>query len=143
MVGDFGDAELVARLIREHEVDAIAHFAAKIVVPESVVDPLGYYLNNTAKARNLIEAAVKGGVKRFIFSSTAAVYGETGAEPVGEGRAARADLALWPLEADGRMDARGREPRLRLPLCRAALFQRRRRRPGRAASASRRRRRRI
>ena len=53
-------------------------------MPESVADPLGYYLNNTAKARNLIECAVKGGVKHFIFSSTAAVYGETGSEPVGE-----------------------------------------------------------
>ena len=85
VVADFGDSERVERLIRERGVDAITHFAAKIVVPESVVDPLGYYLNNTAKARNLIEVAVKTGVKRFIFSSTAAVYGETGAEPVDEG----------------------------------------------------------
>ena len=81
-------------------------------MPESVADPLGYYLNNTAKARNLIEAAVKAGVKHFIFSSTAAVYGETGAEPVDENERARADLALRPLQADGRVDARGREPRL-------------------------------
>jgi len=85
VVGDMGDADLVARLIKEHAVDAIAHFAAKIVVPESVSDPLGYYLNNVSKARSLIESAVNGGVKTFIFSSTAAVYGETGAEPVSEG----------------------------------------------------------
>ena len=85
VVGDMGDADLVARLIKEHSVDAIAHFAAKIVVPESVSDPLGYYLNNVSKARSLIESAVNGGVKTFIFSSTAAVYGETGAEPVSEG----------------------------------------------------------
>src|SRR6185437_9433598 len=77
IVGDFGDAELVSRLIAAKGIDAIAHFAAKIVVPESVSDPLGYYLNNTANARTLIECAVKGGVKHFIFSSTAAVYGET------------------------------------------------------------------
>ena len=96
VIGDFGDAELVARLIREHEVDAIAHFAAKIVVPESVVDPLGYYLNNTAKALNLIQCAVNGGVKNFIFSSTAAVYGETSAEPVGE------DAPLNPISPYGR-----------------------------------------
>jgi UDP-glucose 4-epimerase len=83
-VGDFGDSELIARTIDEHEVESIAHFAAKIIVPESVADPLGYYLNNTAKARNLIECAVKKGVRNFIFSSTAAVYGETGAEPVAE-----------------------------------------------------------
>jgi UDP-glucose 4-epimerase len=96
VVGDFGDSELVARLIHEHEVDAIAHFAAKIVVPESVVDPLGYYLNNTAKALNLIQCAVNGGVKNFIFSSTAAVYGETSAEPVGE------DAPLNPISPYGR-----------------------------------------
>jgi UDP-glucose 4-epimerase len=95
-VGDFGDQDLIARLIEEHEIDAIAHFAAKIVVPESVADPLGYYLNNVSKARNLIETAIKGGVRRFIFSSTAAVYGETGAEPVGE------DAALAPVSPYGR-----------------------------------------
>ena len=84
VVGDMGDADLVGRVIREHRIDAIAHFAAKIVVPDSVSDPLGYYLNNTAKSRSLLEAAVKGGVRHFIFSSTAAVYGETSSEPVGE-----------------------------------------------------------
>jgi UDP-glucose 4-epimerase len=84
VVGDTGDQDLVARLIREHDIDAIAHFAAKIVVPESVRDPLGYYRNNVSNARSLIETAVNGGVKAFIFSSTAAVYGETGAEPVAE-----------------------------------------------------------
>src|SRR3954454_21335233 len=76
VVGDMGDQELIAKTIREHRVEAIAHFAAKIVVPESVADPLGYYLNNTVKSRALIEAAVRNGVKHFIFSSTAAVYGE-------------------------------------------------------------------
>src|SRR5579863_381066 len=96
VVGDFGDQALVARLIREHEIDAIAHFAAKIVVPESVADPLGYYLNNVSNARTLIEAAVEGGVKAFIFSSTAAVYGETGAEPVSE------DAPLKPISPYGR-----------------------------------------
>src|SRR5271165_1256656 len=85
VVGDTGDEDLLARLIKEHEVDAVTHFAAKIVVPESVADPLGYYLNNTSKARTLIETAIRGGVKTFIFSSTAAVYGETSSEPVSEG----------------------------------------------------------
>jgi UDP-glucose 4-epimerase len=96
VVGDFGDSELVGRLIDEHEVDSIAHFAAKIVVPDSVSDPLGYYLNNTSKARNLIECAVKKGVRNFIFSSTAAVYGETTAEPVAE------NAALNPMSPYGR-----------------------------------------
>ena len=84
VVGDFGDEALVMHLLAEHDVDAIIHFAAKIVVPESLADPLGYYLNNTAKARNLIAAAVGSGVGHFIFSSTAAVYGEPRATPVRE-----------------------------------------------------------
>ncbi len=82
--GDFGDEALVNDLIARHGIDAIVHFAAKIVVPDSVADPLGYYLNNTAKARTLIACAVAGGVQQFVFSSTAAVYGETGNEPVTE-----------------------------------------------------------
>jgi len=84
IVGDFGDSALVAEIIASREIDAIAHFAAKIVVPESVVDPLGYYLNNSCNAHALISAAVKGGVRHFIFSSTAAVYGDTASEPVTE-----------------------------------------------------------
>jgi UDP-glucose 4-epimerase len=83
-VGDFGDMGLVIRLIAERKIDAIAHFAAKTVVPESVADPLAYYLNNTAKARSLLECAVRQKVEHFIFSSTAAVYGEPEANPVFE-----------------------------------------------------------
>ena len=84
VVGETGDQTLVSRLIRDHKVDAIVHFAASIVVPDSVRDPLGYYRNNTANSRALIECAVKGGVKHFIFSSTAAVYGNPAAIPVEE-----------------------------------------------------------
>ncbi|WP_406854826.1 UDP-glucose 4-epimerase GalE [Alsobacter sp. KACC 23698] len=84
VVGDMGDQALVASVMREHGVDTVVHFAAKIVVPESVEDPLGYYLNNTVKPRALIETAVKCGVKHFIFSSTAAVYGDVSGEPVSE-----------------------------------------------------------
>ena len=94
--GDSGDEALTGRLIREHEVEAIIHFAASIVVPESVTDPLGYYLNNTVKTRALIAAAVKGGVKRFIFSSTAAVYGTPAVTPVSE------DALLHPESPYGR-----------------------------------------
>ena len=83
--GDCGDQELIGRLIGEHEIEAIIHFAGSVVVPDSVADPLGYYLNNTVKSRALIEAAVKDGVRRFIFSSTAAVYGMPKTmTPVGE-----------------------------------------------------------
>ena len=84
IVGDTGDDKLVAELIKTHEVDAIVHFAASIVVPDSVRDPLGYYRNNTANTRSLIETAVKNGVKHFIFSSTAAVYGNPAKVPVTE-----------------------------------------------------------
>jgi len=82
--GDTGDEKLALEIIARHEVDAIIHFAASIVVPDSVADPLGYYRNNTANSRTLIEAAVKGGVKHFIFSSTAAVYGNVEIVPVPE-----------------------------------------------------------
>lgn len=72
--GDAGDGALVSRLIAEHGVDAILHFAGSIVVPESVENPLLYYANNTAVSRNLIETAIRCSVKHFIFSSTATVY---------------------------------------------------------------------
>ncbi|TIQ94057.1 UDP-glucose 4-epimerase GalE [Mesorhizobium sp.] len=84
VVGDVADRDLVGRIIRENKVDAIIHFAGSIVVPESVADPLGYYENNTCKTRALIETAVREGVPHFIFSSTAAVYGGAGLEPVRE-----------------------------------------------------------
>ncbi len=96
VVGDFGDDDLVTETLARHDIEAIIHFAARIVVPESVSDPLGYYLNNTAKARSLIECAVDAGVKHFIFSSTAAVYGEPEQNPVTE------DERLKPISPYGR-----------------------------------------
>lgn len=85
--GNVGDQDLVRRVIEEHEVRAIIHFAGSIVVPDSVADPLGYYLNNTVNSRALIEAAVQTGVSSFIFSSTAAVYGNPAEIPVKENAA--------------------------------------------------------
>ena len=84
VVGDIGDGEFVEALLKERGVDAVIHFAGSIIVPESVSDPLGYYLNNTVKSRALLEACVNCGVKHFIFSSTAAVYGTPKAVPVSE-----------------------------------------------------------
>jgi UDP-glucose 4-epimerase len=84
VVGDMGDEQLVSSVIAEHRVDALAHFAAKIVVPDSVADPLDYYLNNTSKSRSLIAAALGAGVTNIIFSSTAAVYGNAEVQPVTE-----------------------------------------------------------
>jgi UDP-glucose 4-epimerase len=82
--GDIADAALVSRLIAEHDIGAIIHFAGSVVVPESVSDPLKYYDNNTVRSRSLIESAVKGGVRHFIFSSTAATYGIPDSSPVAE-----------------------------------------------------------
>ena len=82
--GDIADQELVGRLIRDHGIGAIIHFAGSIVVPESVENPLKYYENNTVKSRSLIESAVRGGVKHFIFSSTAATYGIPEQVPIRE-----------------------------------------------------------
>jgi len=84
VVGDVGDQALVASLIKSHNIDAIIHFAGSTIVPESMRDPLAYYHNNTANSRTLIEAAVKGGVRHFIFSSTAAVYGNPACVPISE-----------------------------------------------------------
>jgi UDP-glucose 4-epimerase len=84
VVGETGDQALVTKTIKEHGVEAVIHFAASIVVPDSVADPLGYYKNNTANSRSLIECAVKGSVRHFIFSSTAAVYGNPAHVPVTE-----------------------------------------------------------
>lgn len=82
--GDIEDGDLVARILTEHGIGAIMHFAGSVVVPESVENPLKYYHNNTAKSRSLIEAAVRGGVRHFIFSSTAATYGIPEVSPVSE-----------------------------------------------------------
>ncbi|MCA1778313.1 MAG: UDP-glucose 4-epimerase GalE [Xanthomonadaceae bacterium] len=74
--GDVGDKKLLHALFREYRFEAVLHFAAKTVVPESVARPLDYYDTNSARARTLMAACVEHGVKHFIFSSTAAIYGE-------------------------------------------------------------------
>jgi UDP-glucose 4-epimerase len=84
VIGDVGDRVLLDRLIKSRGVDTVMHFAGSVVVPDSVADPLGYYLNNTVKSRELIAAAVTGGVGRFVFSSTSAVYGAPKTIPVNE-----------------------------------------------------------
>ncbi len=96
VVGDVGDQALVAKVIEEHGTDSIMHFAARIVVPESVTDPLGYYFNNTVKTRALVETAVRTGVKNIVFSSTAAVYGNADAPLLAE------DMPLSPINPYGR-----------------------------------------
>ncbi|WP_426442352.1 UDP-glucose 4-epimerase GalE [Bradyrhizobium genosp. P] len=96
VIGDVGDTELVLQLIKQHNVEAILHFAAKIVVAESVADPLKYYLSNTVKTRALLEAATKGAVRHFVFSSTAAVYGNPDAASISE------DAPPVPLSPYGR-----------------------------------------
>jgi UDP-glucose 4-epimerase len=96
VVGETGDQELVAKIIRDYGTEAIIHFAASVVVSDSVRNPLGYYRNNTANSRALMECAVDGGVRHFIFSSTAAVYGDPSAIPV------REDMPTVPISPYGR-----------------------------------------
>src|SRR3954469_18021435 len=83
-IGDAGDENLVEGGIRNQGIKSIIHFAGSVVVPESIRDPLAYYRNNTMTTRSLLNAAVKCGVSRFIFSSTAAVYGNPERMPVTE-----------------------------------------------------------
>jgi len=94
--GDVGDAGFVTSVIEEFGITELAHFAAKIVVPESVSNPMLYYGNNTAKSRTLFETAIKCGVERVIFSSTAAVYGDVSGDPVSE------DILVNPVSPYGR-----------------------------------------
>jgi len=83
-IGDAGDENLVEGVISQHSVESIIHFAGSVVVPESMRDPLGYYRNNTMTTQSLLRVAVKAGVNRFVFSSTAAVYGNPDQVPVPE-----------------------------------------------------------
>jgi UDP-glucose 4-epimerase len=75
VVADVGDRERMSELLRTHAVDTVLHFAAHTIVPESVREPLRYYANNTCATRSLIACCVAAGVRHFVFSSTAAVYG--------------------------------------------------------------------
>ncbi|MBV9548516.1 MAG: UDP-glucose 4-epimerase GalE [Alphaproteobacteria bacterium] len=108
--GDVGDRALLEATIRDHGVDAVIHFAGSIVVPESVADPLAYYGNNVVKSREVIAACLAAGVKKLIFSSTATVYADDAAQPLGEDERkaplspyARSKLMTeWMLEDVGR-----------------------------------------
>src|SRR5690554_5513418 len=82
--GDIADTALLNQIFKDHKIEAVMYFAGSIVVPESVVDPLKYYLNNTAKTRTLLEACITNKIHKFIFSSTAAVYGMPDESPVTE-----------------------------------------------------------
>jgi UDP-glucose 4-epimerase len=93
--GETGDGDLMRSVMERHEVEAIIHFAASVVIPESVSQPLDYYRNNTANSRTLMAAAVAAGVRHFIFSSTAAVYGNPALVPVPE------DAPLAPMSPYG------------------------------------------
>jgi hypothetical protein len=132
IIGNVGDQPRVAALIAEHQVDAVIHFAASVVVSDSVRDPLGCYSNNTVNSQALIEAAVKGLVHHFIFSSTAAVYGNPESHAGARRRCHGADVALWLFEADDRDHAARHRQCPRPAPCDLALLQRRRRGPARA-----------
>ncbi len=93
--GDIEDGELVAEIIKDQNIGAIMHFAGSVVVPDSVENPLKYYHNNTVKSRALLDSAVAGGVRHFIFSSTAATYGIPDESPV------REDMPTVPINPYG------------------------------------------
>jgi UDP-glucose 4-epimerase len=95
IVGDVGDFDLVSRLLAEHQIDTVMHFAAHISVAESVAKPLKYYGNNTCCTRNLLQACIDNHVKNFVFSSSAAVYG------VPQGGYAGEDSPTNPINAYG------------------------------------------
>ena len=82
--GDIADRALLERIFASHDIDVIVHFAGSILVPESVENPMKYYRNNTAKTMELLSFAVEASVGGFIFSSTAAVYGEPAVSPIPE-----------------------------------------------------------
>ena len=102
VAGSTGDRALVAKTIQQHGVTAIIHFAASIVVPDSVADPLAYYRNNTMNTCTLLDVAVEAGVKQFIFSSTAAVYGNADQVPV------REDATTAPIQSSAPASRRRR-----------------------------------
>lgn len=93
--GDVGDAPTVLRLLCDEAIDAVVHFAGSVVVPESVERPIDYYLNNTAASSRLLKCCQEAGVRRFVFSSTAAVYGEPDEVPTPE------DAPLRPVSPYG------------------------------------------
>ena len=93
--GNTGDKALVSRILKDHDVDTVIHFAAHTIVPESVSNPLKYYGNNTCNTRNLLECCRDAGVRHFIFSSTAAVYGIPDSDKAWE------DSPLAPINAYG------------------------------------------
>ncbi|HEB57513.1 MAG TPA: UDP-glucose 4-epimerase GalE [Gammaproteobacteria bacterium] len=93
--GNTGDRELVMQILKDYDVDTVLHFAAHTIVPESVTNPLKYYGNNTCNSRSLLECCQTHGVKNFIFSSTAAVYG------LPEDGLAKEDTKLAPINAYG------------------------------------------
>ena len=95
VVGDMADRALVTRLLREHAVDTVMHFAAFTIVPESVRDPLKYYANNVCGTRNLLQCCAESGVRHFVFSSSAAVYGTPASDLAAE------DSATAPINSYG------------------------------------------
>ena len=96
VIGDLNDKDAIDKVFKKYEIDAVMHFAGSIVVPESVENPTWYYQNNTENSLNLIKACLKHKVSKFIFSSTAAVYG------MPESGVASEDTATHPINPYGR-----------------------------------------
>ena len=127
VVGDVGDRKLVADILTSNGIDTILHFAGKVDVAESVINPLDYYLHNTIKAQSIIRTAIDSGVKNFIFSSTAAVYGQSEFARVDETCAIGSGLPVWTVKADDGRNPPGCPRRPRFELRHSPVFQCRRR----------------
>ncbi len=135
-VGDIGDPAFVDAVLCTVKPTAVMHFASFIQVGESVAEPAKYYRNNVTATQVLLDAMRAHGITRFIFSSTAAIFGEPQVRADRRGASEGTDQSLRPQQVDGRADAGGLRPRLRAEVDLPALLQRRRRRSRRPDWAS-------
>ena len=122
VIGNVGDIDLVSDIIRDNKVDTIIHFAGSIEVAESIENPLKYYDNNTGQTRNLLEAAVRTGIEKFIFSSSR-LWNPADIRSHSRGRHSQSDVTLWIVEADERNYGARHGTGPRYPLCDVALLQ--------------------
>ncbi len=128
--GDIADREALAKALRESGATAVMHFAARLLVAESVREPLGYYRANVTGTLAVLEAMAETGVGHFVFSSTAATFGEPSSIPIDEIPSPAADQCLWRDEAGRRAGLAARGAGHRDPVRDPAVFQRGGRRPG-------------
>ena len=129
IIGDIAETDRLAEILRQHRVEAVMHFAALASVPDSISDPEAYYRVNVGGTKSVLDAMRATGVRKILFSSTAATYGFHAEMPLREELASNARNSVWKHETCRRVAHQGLRPGLRLGLHLAALLQRLRRRP--------------